>query len=415
MPSETFNFTLPGLYTYNPALVTFLAGKVLLLDRRPANATFYAGFGTNKDANWGDGVLTGTLNGAAVVSGGVLDLPGVNDSAEWPGAQNVGADPKYICMRWRVKFDFTGAPGANTAILAVASSAASSNSQLGVYLHTAGNIYLTYKDFAGAGTNINMGAWTPTAGVWYEMEVNLDQDDGTGKVVTVLIDGNVFYQSGLVRTRGACNSILAGVNPGGFWDTGQMEFNDILIFDAFQHKAAYTPDWSGIYSTIYTLANPVVQTGQFLMGNLNSLTETAVKPGSDDVRYQFVFGGNTYWCNGVAWVPSDGTYTQANTAAQLVPACHCLCGQVGEGYYNLNVLLHSADGSTTPQLDRVVINYDLCPTPPEPEPPTPTPTLPDFLTQSSSARQRGPGGHRRGRPRHRYYPGPGGGYYPSGE
>lgn len=404
---HTFNFTIPGNYTYDAALIEFAAGLAKLLDLRPAGATFYAGFGTDENADWSNGVAAGTFRGAASVAGGILDCSGNGDACTWGGALNVGADPNVGCIRFRFRVG-DPTPAGNSALMVIATAWNNANNSLGVYLRPTGQLYLQYKDSTGAGTNINMGAWAGVADTWYEGELNWDLSDVTGKRITFLIDGVVFYQSGVNRARtNTIDWMAAAVSVNHIWDQYNNKYDDILIFDTFQHKANYTPDWSGISPTIYTLTDPTVQTQTFLMGCLNSITETATKPGSDDVRYQFVFGGVPYWCNGAAWVVSDGSYAQANDAAHFTPdACACMCQQIGEGWYALNAVLHSADGSTTPSLDKVILDYDECPAPPEPEPPIPEPDQPDYLTESSNSRRRGPRGNMRGRPWYRYY-GPG--------
>lgn len=406
---EIFNFTNPGNYNYDAALVEFDAGHVQLLNLRPADATFYCAM-NSKDGDWGNGVLTGTVGGSVPFAGGEASIVTGVGNLQWPRANN--ADFAQVgTIRFRGKMKYSGNPGVNVFFFANLGNSGQANKIHFLHANT-GRFHLEAKSSADTSivnADFPGGSWNPTSGVEYDIELNLDFNSGTHRL---FIDGVLFSTiTGAAGTRSA--------TPGTFWTAAQVantfrgdfDVSDLLIFNAVQHTANYTPDWSNVYDTVYITTDPVVErTAAFNLECLTSVVETAIKPAGSAIWYQLVFDGNPYWFTGGAWQISDGTDAEANTVAELNAGANLVCSQIGIGQYTFRALLHSDDGSVSPALDTLVINYDAAPAPPEPPipplPPEPDPDEIDFLTQSSNSRQRGPRGRRRGRPWYQYY-GPG--------
>jgi hypothetical protein len=406
---ETFNFTTPGNYSYNAGLIDFSAGMVKLLDLRPADATFYKNFADgNVNANWGNGDLTGTLGGGASISGGVLHIGSGVQYCDYDGVGNANSNPNEGTIRMLFASQHTGVPPDVIAYFCTAKADGERTNQKMMRLMGTGLINGWMRD-KNNNNIFNSGLYAPglIADQYYEIEMNWRSDGGNPNWW--------FYQDGTLRDTNNGEGAGFDTNTGLIrlgsdalkTVTGPVCIAHFIIFNTVQHTGEnYTPGFGSISNTVYSLTNPVLsRTTAFGLQQLVSFVETATKPGSDEIKYQIVYEGNTYWYNGAIWTLSDGSYTQANTAIEINTAATDCCCQIGTGSaYTFNALLHSADGSTTPVLDKLEIEYEACPAPPEPTPPLPpNGEAPDYLTQSSNSRGRGPRGRMRGRPWRRYY------------
>jgi hypothetical protein len=115
----------------------------------------------------------------------------------------------------------------------------------------------------------------------------------------------------------------------------------------------------------YSTANPVVSTGhRTMLSSLTSFAESKSVTGSDEVKYQVVIGTSTYYYNtsSGAWAVSDGSYSQSNTAAQLNSNASTLFSGLSLSdniFFRVNILLHSASGSSRPSLTSNTIGYQF--------------------------------------------------------
>lgn len=86
--------------------------------------------------------------------------------------------------------------------------------------------------------------------------------------------------------------------------------------------------------------------------------DDASRPGSDDIRYIIrVNSQDKYW-DGSAWVDSDGTYAQSNSASVFAANASSL--DISEGAsIALKAVLHSDNNLTTPELTTATIGYNF--------------------------------------------------------
>lgn len=111
----------------------------------------------------------------------------------------------------------------------------------------------------------------------------------------------------------------------------------------------------------YSTSNPnVLETFQMQASGLSAFLETAIYSGSDNVQYTILVGGADYYWNGSAWVSSNGTYSQSNTASVI--NSHCSDSSMGVllgtgSYVQVRAFLHSASGSTSPSLTAISLTY----------------------------------------------------------
>ena len=109
---------------------------------------------------------------------------------------------------------------------------------------------------------------------------------------------------------------------------------------------------------LYNITNPTIYPVTTLFADgLTSFTTTEVVVGSDEVRYTISKGGIEYYWDGLAWSVSSG-YAQSNTAIEINANAASL-SLTGGWAIRPVVYLHSNNGTTTPQIDLITLNYDL--------------------------------------------------------
>lgn len=91
--------------------------------------------------------------------------------------------------------------------------------------------------------------------------------------------------------------------------------------------------------------------------NLEGFEETAVKPTDTEIKYILTKNGVLYYWDTSNWVVSDGTYAQANTAAEI---------EANKGSFTLIavntqiiMVLHTSDRENTPVGQNVKVLYDF--------------------------------------------------------
>jgi hypothetical protein len=327
----------------------------------PVGSIFGVNFDTGIDAVFGSGSLTGTATGGATASGGKLDLTGNTskyveyvDGTNWDFG-NVGT------IRFKITPNWTGSNGIDQPFFHIADSANTGLNRIGLYL--SGNSSLLLSMTNSSGTLLyhsSIGTWSPTSGQEYEFELNVDQTAGATRL---FIDGVQFGATVTVTgTRDSnVNSFILGTAPSFAGGVANFKMDDVAIFNAVQHTANYTP---GYTVQKFVGINPIIETNSsFLVDSLDKFSAIETKTGSDEIKYIIVFNGvDKYW-NGSVWTNSDGTYAQANTATEIETNKASLDLSSG-GSLKIKALFSSFDGSTTPELTSVTIDYGFYTTTP---------------------------------------------------
>ena len=117
--------------------------------------------------------------------------------------------------------------------------------------------------------------------------------------------------------------------------------------------------WGTTAETTYPTDDPsiVVNSGQ-LMDGLEGFSATTTAAGSDSVTFILgVDGVDKYW-DGAAWSNSDGTLAQSNSAADVETNKAALDVSSG-ATVKVKALLHSDDGTTTPDITSVTLDYNF--------------------------------------------------------
>lgn len=110
----------------------------------------------------------------------------------------------------------------------------------------------------------------------------------------------------------------------------------------------------------YSTANPYIDMKtHILMDGLAGFVETDVtKPGGSVLKYILSKTGSDVYWGGAAWVVSDGTYAQSNTAAEIHTNRAALDLSAGENVKISHAFLNS-NGSVTPIIKTITMSYDF--------------------------------------------------------
>jgi hypothetical protein len=112
--------------------------------------------------------------------------------------------------------------------------------------------------------------------------------------------------------------------------------------------------------TTYYMDNPFILVNSgVLCDALDSIAENVTKVGSDEIRYCVNVDGICYWNNPATLLWEVATsYLTSNTVAEINANASSLDLAAGKTV-KITAILHSFDGSTTPILTSITINYDF--------------------------------------------------------
>jgi len=361
----TTNYTFDnGInYTYDNTRITFAGGKALYKDLTPADSTFYAKLDSNINGNFGGGVLTGTATGGASIVAGKLDLSAGSKYVSYDAVLNA-ASQQVGCIRFLYTPAYSGLPATTQTLFCNCKQAGSINNIIFITHNIARAILISIYDSSGVAimTNVSLGTWTQTQNIEYEFELNWDITSGATRLFIENKSTGICIQQGTTKTqtgvRGSDITLLRiGADYNGNYTTNGY-FRKFIYYSTVQHTANYTPNWSTIPDTKYYFTDDTIITNSsFVLDELLGFLETSIKTGTDEIKYNLKKGTSWYYWNGTAWAVSNGTYAQANTAAEI---------QINkatfttEGVFSaVKIFLHSVDGSTTPEIDNILITYNF--------------------------------------------------------
>ena len=346
-PSQTFteDFIDDTGFTYDSDKAEFSGGKIQQKDQRCPDATFCANYNTNINANWGDGVLTGTPTGGADVSGGKLDLAH-NDLRYVDYDADLNADSQQVgCIRFKLTPNYTGSPSSNKSLFAIGVFPGSINSII-LYHVNSGLLWLYIYDKDNLSiVDINLGAWNQVINQEYEFELNYDITTGATRL---FIDGVQFgaTQTGTGIRDSNISNLRIGQNNGGTL-TSNFKIDDFVYFSVVQHTANYTPGYTvpnNIYVESVVTLPLFTYTG---LGDLQAFTNLIIVE-SGLPRY---IVNDKYW-DGANWVASDGTYAQANTYADAKTNIDSLTASD-----NIIIKIVFPDLNTQSDVDNSILEY----------------------------------------------------------
>jgi hypothetical protein len=368
--NKTLNFDVPGNFTYDSSLIEVTGGSAALKRASaPANLTFYSRYDSSIDGTLGTGVLTGTAYGGAVVSGGRLDLSGNTVKyVKYDGVSNASTASSKGCVRFKYTPNVSGAPGAGNDRYFFSiqdSTASTSNYGLGVFHRFAGELYITIRGTSADILVKDCGVWSPVAGTTYEIELNYDLTAGNARLFVNGIQHGTTATFTAGQSRPAINEILVGTLAS---RTGKMDgyIDDFTIFSEVQHTANFASEVPRLGLNLYPTTNPTITVNDSQdLSSISDFVATTLISGSDAVRFLIKVNGTAKYWNQTMWTTSNGTYAQANTAAEL--AANLATLNVSSGVtIQLVAFLHSDTGVTTPTLASFSFSYGFYDVPTDP-------------------------------------------------
>lgn len=295
-------------FIYDNTKAEFIGGKVQQKDQTPTDATFGANYDSDINGNWGNGILTGTAIGGALVDSGKLDLS-FDDIRYIDYDANLNADSQQTgCIKFKITPNYNIGPSSENGIFVICKNPGDHTNMIFIR-HSSGGafrIHLYDKD-QNLIEEKYLGTWAPVLGQEYEMEINWNITIGETRV---FIDG---IQKGTTATgTGIRDSNINLLRIGSGRDATQnsnFKIDDLIIFSTVQHTANYTPG----YSVTKKYVESKIELPEFIHSETDSSSLSATTVESGTPKY---IVNNLYW-NGSAWVTSDGTYLQANTISEV--------------------------------------------------------------------------------------------------
>lgn len=312
----------------------------------PKQPTFYAGYDYVLNGDWGDGVLTGTAVGGAAISGGKLDLK-YNDTRyiTYPALGNASTMVQEGCIRFKLTPNYNGTPASDRSLISIGTPGSGNNHILIRHLTGTGNLYVYIYDNTGVvRVNLNCGAWSPTSGTEYEIELNFNLTTGATRL---FINGTQFggTNTGTGTRDNTFTTIAVGSNINGS-QTSNFEINDLLIFSHVKHTANYTPSWTGIRAYEYDADIITLPEMHYTGAGTLVSFDTFTPIDTNGPRYTLQIGrsGNYLYWDGGAWSISNNTYSQANPAATFAANIASI-SVLGEIYGQFRVYTQNNIGS----------------------------------------------------------------------
>ena len=106
----------------------------------------------------------------------------------------------------------------------------------------------------------------------------------------------------------------------------------------------------------YLTTNPTIEpNATFRTDELISFFESSIKLGSDQIKWIIKIEGVWYWLNSGVLEASNETYSQSNTIEELNSYIDDIIS--ASSSCKIRLFLHSEDGTTTPVLDSIIINF----------------------------------------------------------
>lgn len=232
-------------FTYDSDKVEFTGGKIQQKDQRPADATFAATYTNSINGSWGNGTLTGTATGGA----GLVQKFGTNClDLSYNDTRHVGYAALDNCDMLQsgtiglwYKPKYSGTPASDKTLFDICKAAGDTKNQIKLsHLTGTGAVYLTIKDLNGSNiVATSLGAWSPTAGTYYHIELNFDITAGATRL---FIAGT---QHGTTQTGTGTRDSNIGLLRIGYPGTGSGNpysyIDEVLVYNAVKHITTFTP------------------------------------------------------------------------------------------------------------------------------------------------------------------------------
>lgn len=357
--TTTWTFNQADQFYYDVASIT-IGASAKLKDTKPADLTFYATFAASTTATYAVGSSTATASGTGLISGSKLVLTGGGTTVKYVYFNPVtNADSAQTgTIRCKYYPNYSGTPATNQFIFEVVKSTTTLN-ELKLFHSTTGNLQLLIRSSTGAVlvNNVILGAWAPTSGTLYELELNWDLTAGATRC---FINGTQLGST--ITTTGTrstdVNRFIVGAREDLTTSYPNFSMSHLEFFSVVQHTANYTAPHALPYVTRYDINNPeIYPVSSILSSGFLAFTASTTATSPDSVKWALKCDGVDYYYNtgSSAWQTSAG-YSQSNTAAQISSWCVSLHA-LTTLYARPIAYFHSATGTGTPTIFNCSLQY----------------------------------------------------------
>lgn len=316
-PGQVFtqDFSSDSGFIYDSTKSEFSAGQLRQKDQRPADSLFAAKLSVSTSVNWSTVVTpTTTIIGAPLINNGKLDCLGYANNGVRYEETSIGSLGNSGTIRFKFTPAYNGGPSQQINIVEL--SPPSGHAGRIILHHTPSGATLRMTTYNNLGqiihtaAQVGASAWLPTSGQEYEFAIVIDTSNGA---IRLYIDGTFWGQpSAFAYDRGTAATRL-NIGAGQVYSLANGSYRDLIVYTASLYSSSYAPgydlpDASYLANTVELPAFTYTGVGTIIAVESSNIVE------SGNPRY--IVAG-LYW-NGSTWTASNGTYSQANTSAQVV-------------------------------------------------------------------------------------------------
>lgn len=405
---DDFDFSVPGQWTPSDggSEIEVAGGQVALVETTSINQNYPFTTDSNYDFDSGEIEVTG---GVAKIIRGLdnvrsIDLDGSNEYIEVPDEDSLSPSPEFSVAFWCK-------PDVDALMYMVSKFGVAGNRSFGIRRNAGTGYVAVIYSATGVATDTTTGSTGLTTGSWHHVVISFDGNAGTMDIyVNGSVDINDTTLLGGISNED--ENLLIGAlgpdsGPSNYWN-GHLDqiaiYNKAL--DSSEVSAIYNSGTPPNLLTLSTAGNlqhwwtfddpdddatggtgeihdvvggadgiprntesgdlvadaqagvtnpvdPVISntTGLVFASPLGTFTETVTKPENTDVRYHVSSDDGTTWeyWNGAAWVTSDESFAQSNTAADINANIDTLAGS---GTFKFQAVLRSTS-VFTPEIDNI--------------------------------------------------------------
>jgi len=356
MATILYPFTTAGNYTLSSASKLEVDGGYLQLKEiTPTDSVTGATYTTAVDLSFGSSTLTGTAVLNATITANRLNLSFADGSYVTYPAANIASIGNTFSFRCKYTPNYNNT-STNNCLLSLVENGTTNN--LVTIRHKLDEKLGFIVGNAAGGQIANQStAWVGYAlGTTYEI---LFCSDSTTGLHQIYIDGVQLGGDDTgtgTRTNAALDEFYIGTLTN-FSDQPEYFMEDMVIYDSIVTTSNYTPGYT-LPETMYATDDPTALfLGTFKSSDFLTFVQDPTAVGTDITKYTITIDGTeTYW-DGAVWGASNGTYAEANTAAEIHTNAASLIGGT-RSTIQIKAFMHSDDGSTRIKLDLLTITYN---------------------------------------------------------
>jgi hypothetical protein len=359
--SQTINYDTPGNFTYNASFIDIVS-NAQLKSLAEAKELCYFNFNTAADTSptrgsSGGATLQGVPSSTADISGGKLNFYNSNTS-------RARLDKAYLNIsEGEIHFKFT--PNFNTIVtdqcifnyFSVGSTSGASEIRMNMQNQGGGITRIWFKVYDSSGVQqINSIVHTVSfvSGTEYDFRLSYDFVTGDHKFY---FDGVEVWTDSTTVTMVELGDHTFDIGEGyASFAHANFKMDDLRTTNAKYTDGAFSVPVAEFF-TYSQVAQTIIPNSDIDLDGLESFSESAVIPANSQLKYAMRVGGVDMYWDGAAWVASDLSLAQSNTAAEIETNKASLIS-TGTSLKPVAVV-SSTDGYATPVLTSLTIEYNF--------------------------------------------------------